>query len=82
MSLYSQKQTAIHIIDDLRLLGAQVLDHPHRDETFDTWQRLEGSLSPEHQNRILIAWNKHLIDANTSEEIIHATESVIDELQG
>lgn len=79
MYLDLPQQTAPQVVDDLRLLSAQILDHPDRRETFATWQRVQERLSSEEQSRILLAWNKHLAEMNEPQEISTVVETVIED---
>ncbi len=79
MYLDSPQHETPQVVDDLRLLSVQVLDHPDRRETFATWQRVKKRLSSEDQARILMAWNKHLAEMNDPGEITTVVESVIED---
>lgn len=68
------------LVDDLKLLSVQILDHPDRPETQATWRRVKKHLALENQAEILLVWNKHLTGNNRPDEITDAVDATIDEL--
>ena len=76
----SHEKSDISVQDTLQRFCGLVLQNPSSKQAVATWNAVENRLRPEHQARLLVAWNKHLTGVNKPNEVAEAVDEIIRDL--